>query len=96
MVCLGRPYHFEFFKGCLLQISHGPFLNTLTQKNIYVHREFISDSLNVIREFLSHDTYCYLVIHSRQSFVFDSEFDPKFNYSLMLSDCSLQTMFNLE
>ena len=30
-VCLGRPYHFKFFKGCLPQILLGPFLNTLTQ-----------------------------------------------------------------
>ena len=30
MVCLGRPYHFRFFKGCLPQIILGPFLNTLT------------------------------------------------------------------
>ena len=29
--CLGRPYHFEFFKSCLPQILLGPFLNTLTQ-----------------------------------------------------------------
>ena len=28
---LGRPYHFKFFKGCLPQISLGPFLNTWTQ-----------------------------------------------------------------
>ena len=26
--CLSRPYHFKFFKGCLLQILLGPFLNT--------------------------------------------------------------------
>ena len=31
MVCLGRPYHFHFFKGCLPQILLGPFLNTLSQ-----------------------------------------------------------------
>ena len=31
MVCLSRPYHFKFFKGCLPQISLGPFLNTLSQ-----------------------------------------------------------------
>ena len=30
MVCLGRPYHFNFFKGYFLQILLGPFLNTLT------------------------------------------------------------------
>ena len=30
MVCLSRPYHFKFFKGCLRQILLGPFLNTLT------------------------------------------------------------------
>ena len=30
-ICLRRPYHFKFFKGCLLQISLGPFLSTLSQ-----------------------------------------------------------------
>ena len=30
MVCLGRPHHFKFFKGCHPQILVGPFLNTLT------------------------------------------------------------------
>ena len=25
--CLGRPYHFKFFKGYLPQILLGPFLN---------------------------------------------------------------------
>ena len=29
MVCLGRPYYFKFFKGCLPQILLGPFLHTL-------------------------------------------------------------------
>ena len=29
---LGRSYHFKFFKGCLPQISLGPFLNTLTHR----------------------------------------------------------------
>ena len=28
MVCLGRPYHFKFFKGCLPQILLGSLLNT--------------------------------------------------------------------
>ena len=28
---LSRPYHFKFFKGCLSQISLGPFLITLSQ-----------------------------------------------------------------
>ena len=31
MVCLGRSYHFNFFKGCLPQILLDPFLNTLNQ-----------------------------------------------------------------
>ena len=30
MVYLSRPHHFKFFKGCLLQISLGPFLNILS------------------------------------------------------------------
>ena len=29
MICLGKPYRFKFFKGCLPQILVGPFLNTL-------------------------------------------------------------------
>ena len=29
-VCLGRPYHFKFYKGCILLILLGPFVNTLT------------------------------------------------------------------
>ena len=29
MVCLSRPYHFRYFKGCLPKILLGPFLNTL-------------------------------------------------------------------
>ena len=27
-ICFSRPYHFKFFKGCLQQISLGPFLNS--------------------------------------------------------------------
>ena len=30
MVCLSKPYPFKSFKGCLPQISLGPFLNTLS------------------------------------------------------------------
>ena len=29
-ICLSRPYHSNFFKGCVLQISFGSFLNTLS------------------------------------------------------------------
>ena len=32
---LGRPYPFKFFKDCLPQILHGPFLNTLTHFILY-------------------------------------------------------------
>ena len=31
MVCLNRPRHFKFFKGCFSQILLDPFLNTLPQ-----------------------------------------------------------------
>ena len=31
--CLSRPYHFKFFKGCLLQILLGPLLNTFFHLN---------------------------------------------------------------
>ena len=36
MVCLSRPNHFKFFKGCLQQISLGPFLNTLSHLIIII------------------------------------------------------------
>ena len=34
MVCLSRPYHFKFFKGCYPRILIGLFLNTLTQMEV--------------------------------------------------------------
>ena len=34
MVCLSRQNHFNFFKGCLPQVSLGPFLNTLSHSSI--------------------------------------------------------------
>ena len=43
MICLGRPYHFKFFKGCLPQILLGPFLNTLTDlflPHVYPKQKF--------------------------------------------------------
>ena len=30
ILCLNKPYHLEFFKGCLPQILPGPLLNTLS------------------------------------------------------------------
>ena len=43
---LGRPYHFTFFKGCLPQISLGPFLNTLShfshfQKSLKIKKCYV-------------------------------------------------------
>ena len=35
MVCLGRPYYFKCFKGCLPQALLGPFLNTLSHITVY-------------------------------------------------------------
>ena len=37
-VCLSRPYHFKFFKGCLPQIWLGPFLNTLSHIRFFWSR----------------------------------------------------------
>ena len=58
MVCLGRPYHFKFFKGCLPQILLGPFLNYLTYstgrnwKAFYGLNEFNQDFLYLNISFL--------------------------------------------
>ena len=40
MACLSRPCHFRFFKGCLPQISVGPFFNILSHMNLKPPREF--------------------------------------------------------
>ena len=40
--CLSRPCYFKFFKDCLPQISLGPFLNTLSQKNTQQHTDLQS------------------------------------------------------
>ena len=46
MLCLSRPYHFKFFKGCLPQISIGPFLNTLSHMihdvNFWADKHFLA------------------------------------------------------
>ena len=43
-VCLGRPYHFNFFKGCLPRILLGLFLNTLS--HLYLQLKPTSHSLS--------------------------------------------------
>ena len=35
MIWLSRPCHFNFFKGCLPQISLGRFLNAFSQMKFY-------------------------------------------------------------
>ena len=49
---LNRPYHFILFKGCLPQISPGPFLNTL------FHIVFIHNVEGVVQ---SYTTLIYLI-----------------------------------
>ena len=52
-LCLGRLYHFKFFKGCLSQSLLGPFLNTLT----HFHSIKI-DILWIL--FISWDQFCHI------------------------------------
>ena len=55
MVCLGRPYNFKVFKGCLPQILLGPFFNTLTQMYLLSSRDNkkYNDEKNSERIFVS-------------------------------------------
>ena len=49
MVCLSRPYHFEFFKSCLPQILLGPFQNTWpiwTVSQVFIPIPFIFQVIN--------------------------------------------------
>ena len=41
-VCLSRPYHFKFFKGCLPQILLGPFLTYITLEIVHYGSETIA------------------------------------------------------
>ena len=41
-VCLSRPYHFKFFKGCLPQILFGPFLTYITLEIVHYGSETIA------------------------------------------------------
>ena len=50
MVYLGRPYHFKFFKGCLLQILFGPVLNNLTHLFLCSFLNFIANYFFVIKK----------------------------------------------
>ena len=49
MVCLGRPFHFKFFKACLPQILLGQFLNTFShiirQQNYLVSKMLYASKL---------------------------------------------------
>ena len=50
MIYLGRPYPFNFFKGCLRQVLLGQFLNTLSQKiqlifSLFFFRSFLGKSM---------------------------------------------------
>ena len=51
MVSLGKPYQFNFLKGCVPQIILGPFLNTLTQmKNKNPARN--AERLSIVKEIM--------------------------------------------
>ena len=59
MACLNRSYHFKFFKGCLSQISLGPFLNTLSHMfALYSHHHCIAQWRPVLPYFL--DIYDFI------------------------------------
>ena len=53
-VCLGRPYHFKFFKSCLTQILLGPFLNTLSQLRLVLISE-LTDDIKRVAQFSNDD-----------------------------------------
>ena len=49
MVCLGRPYHIQFFKGCIPHILLGTFLNTLTHLMVHSNNTLLSNHLQRLR-----------------------------------------------
>ena len=79
MVILGpsRPYLFKFFKGCLPQILHGPFLNNLSHiLGLIGGTEFIylfdSHSKDKSRNLSSSGTAVFLqlnLLHTMENYV---------------------------
>ena len=77
MVYLSRACHFKFFKGCLPQISLGPFLNTLSHVSLnMIHseprdshkkRSYIKKRIvcNIINDF----TRQYFILRTRKRFI---------------------------
>ena len=64
MVSLGKPYQFNFLKGCVPQIILGPFLNTLTQmknknpaRNAEDNFTFYCSSVSHFLDFLTLNTF---------------------------------------
>ena len=55
---LGRPYQLKFFKGCLPQISCGPFLNALP---MYVYR-CLCVYMNIFRPWLVFEDNSILMV----------------------------------
>ena len=66
VVCLGRPCHFNFFKGCFPQILFGPFLNALNHMIRYFNefRSLYFDTFHYCFFFLSGFSFTY--IHDSQ------------------------------
>ena len=70
MVCLGRPYHFKYFKGCFPEILLGPFLNTLTHMFQAPNRnrnEFQANNLSDNQEKVSESKLFDLIRNSTES-----------------------------
>ena len=59
-----RSYHFKFFKGCLPQISLGPFLNTLS--HLYTSNNANNSNNTLSHLYISNDTK--FVVKSSGSF----------------------------
>ena len=75
MICLSRPHHLKFCKGCLPQILLGPFLNTL----------FIYTKMNLCRlwnRFMEKCMFAKIYDEMYAKSAFPREFIPHFYYCL--------------
>ena len=94
MVCLGRPYHFNFFKGCLPQILLGPFLHILTHLSLQNSSENCQKFLVIIERFsvMALVTTNQKMLILLYLFMFELSYYRKTNY-LIFSHSDIKVVF---
>ena len=91
MICLGRPYHFQYFKGCLPQTLLHLFLNTLS--HMYIYKTSIYPSCHIcfstlLLYYYNYNLLCYLSISTHPTNTVFRNIEHLLYYMWYLNVCS--------